>query len=219
MSEPAAVGEGAHKTAQRHRLANWALAAWLAADAIRIALFARDLRSDVIDVAAAGVFLGVALIVLRRPRPVSEDTRASAVGVALLATLLPALLAWLVPEQGANRTGLAAPALVAQGCALLLMAAGLLYLGCNFSVVPQYRTLVTAGPYALVRHPIYASYLLFDGVLVMEAGSLTGGGLWLAEATLLLMRARIEETLLAVNDPNYANYLSRVRWRFAPGIV
>ena len=206
-------------TIPRHRLANWALAAWLGADAVRIALFARDLRSDVVDVAAGVIFLAVALVVLRRPRPVTEDASGAAVVLALRATLWPVLLAWLVPEQGANRSGMLAPALIAQGCAIGAMAAGLLYLGRNFSVVPQYRSLVTAGPYALVRHPIYASYLLFDGVLVLEAGSPAGGVLWLMEAALLLMRARFEEALLAGSDPGYGRYLGRVRWRFVPGIV
>ena len=99
---------------------------------------------------------------------------------------------------------------------MLVMVAGLLWLGRNFSVVPQYRRLVADGPYSLIRHPIYSSYLLFDGVLACEIATPLAGVMWLAEVTLLTLRARLEERLLVEADAGYSVYLAHVRWRFLP---
>jgi protein-S-isoprenylcysteine O-methyltransferase Ste14 len=195
--------------------ANLALAGWLGADGVRFLLFARDLKADLADGISGVLFLIAAAFVLRRARPRAQDTRLGAVIVALAATVLPVLLAWLAPAQA--KTG--GIALVVQVAAVLMMGAGLLYLRSNFSVLPQYRTVVTGGPYALVRHPIYGSYLIFDGALTLEAGSWLAGILWLAEGLLLLARARLEERLLMEGDEAYARYLLRVSWRFVPGVV
>jgi protein-S-isoprenylcysteine O-methyltransferase Ste14 len=195
-------------------IANVSLAAWLAADAVRLALFARDLEADIAELVAAALFLMTAVFVLRRLRPRAQDARIGTVILALLATMLPVLLALLAPAQRTTTV-----ALVMQGAALMLMGAGLLFLGSNFSIVPQYRKIVTNGPYSFIRHPIYGSYLIFDGVLALEAQSWIAGALWLAEGILLLARARFEERLLATSDPDYTRYLARVRWRFVPGVV
>jgi protein-S-isoprenylcysteine O-methyltransferase Ste14 len=85
------------------------------------------------------------------------------------------------------------------------------YLGRNFSLVPQYRWVVAGGPYAVVRHPMYGSYLLFDGALAVASMSWATGVLWLAEAALLLLRAQREEKLLENNEPAFRAYLVRVR--------
>jgi protein-S-isoprenylcysteine O-methyltransferase Ste14 len=197
------------------RTANVALAGWLAADAVRAVVFVGDFETDLLDGFAGVLFAVTAVFVLRRASPRAQDATHGAVAVALAATMLPAFLAWLAPARAAPSSYVVA----IQGAAVLLMGTSLLYLRTNFSIVPQYRTLVTGGPYSLVRHPIYASYLIFDGALVLDAGSWVGGGLWLAEGCLLLMRARLEERLLLASEPAYQTYLAQVRWRFVPGAV
>jgi protein-S-isoprenylcysteine O-methyltransferase Ste14 len=195
-------------------LPNVALAAWLAADAVRVIVLATDLAGEAIEVAAAVAILLAAGFVLARPRPLAQDARPATVAVALCAILLPGLLSLLGP--GIRPDGL--PVAV-QLLAVLIMGMSIVCLGRNFSVLPQYRFLVIHGPYALVRHPIYASYLLFDGVLAAASAGGLATGLWLAEAVLLSLRARAEERLLEATDACYAQYKARVPYRFVPFVV
>ena len=160
-----------------------------------------------------------------------------ALGAGLAATFLAAdLVAMVVAGLAApwllvvpNLLSLPAFAAVssaghATSYALTLMAAPLdggatLALGTNFSLLPHYRTLVTAGPYRLVRHPLYASYLLADGTLAVGMASGAAVALWLVELALLADRARREERLLAAADPVYHAYAATVRYRLIPFIL
>lgn len=77
---------------------------------------------------------------------------------------------------------------------------------------------VTSGPYAFVRHPMYAfALLLFVGAPLM-----TGSWWALALAPLAALgiglRAIGEERMLAGELEGYEAYARRVRWRFAPGV-
>jgi len=75
---------------------------------------------------------------------------------------------------------------------------------------------VDRGPYAVVRHPMYA------GALVMIAGIPLALGSWwgLIPAALLLpvlvWRLTREEAFLAANLAGYGDYRNRVRYRLAP---
>jgi protein-S-isoprenylcysteine O-methyltransferase Ste14 len=78
---------------------------------------------------------------------------------------------------------------------------------------------VTAGPYAYVRHPGYLA-----GILIMVASGPALGS-WLAAALLvisslpfLIHRAITEDRVLRGELPGYSDYASRVRWRLWPGI-
>jgi protein-S-isoprenylcysteine O-methyltransferase Ste14 len=80
------------------------------------------------------------------------------------------------------------------------------------------QTVVTTGPYAIVRHPMYAGgSLLFFGI-PMLLGS--GFGLALAPAwvILLCLRIPIEERVLRQNLDGYDGYARRVRYRLLPGV-
>jgi protein-S-isoprenylcysteine O-methyltransferase Ste14 len=78
---------------------------------------------------------------------------------------------------------------------------------------------VTAGPYAFVRHPGYAA-----GILLILASGIALGS-WFAAAFVLvtnmpfiLYRMITEERVLAAQLPDYADYARRVCWRLMPGI-
>ena len=82
--------------------------------------------------------------------------------------------------------------------------------------VEREQTLVTTGPYAHVRHPMYAGALL-----MMLATPLALGSWWALLAVLVLgavIVARLldEERLLATKLPGYGPYRERVRYRLLP---
>jgi protein-S-isoprenylcysteine O-methyltransferase Ste14 len=194
---------------------NIALASWLVADIARIAIFAGDLSPRLPEAlvlwAEVTVLAALALFVLLRPRPLREDRSPSAIAVALSGSVLP---------LGYGLLGLNAPlpawALIAQAVAILLMAWSMLHLGRNFSILPQYRCIVAGGPYRVVRHPMYASYILFDGTMVLGAANIPGVLLWIAELVLLVRRAEYEERLLAASDIQYESYKHAVGDRLMP---
>ena len=79
----------------------------------------------------------------------------------------------------------------------------------------QNHRLVTTGPYAYVRHPIYA------GILVAMLGSVLVLSLWwlvilIANAVQFIYAAKKEEQLMLRNFPDeYAPYMSRT-WMLIP---
>ena len=78
------------------------------------------------------------------------------------------------------------------------------------------QIVITTGPYALVRHPMYG------GVIVMMSGvPLALGSLWgLAILTIVLpglvWRILDEEKLLKRDLPGYTEYMQKVRYRLVP---
>jgi protein-S-isoprenylcysteine O-methyltransferase Ste14 len=80
------------------------------------------------------------------------------------------------------------------------------------------QTVITAGPYAVVRHPLYGFTLLFMLGAPLLLGSLWGLAGLVIFIPLLAARALGEEALLRAGLPGYADYAEKVRFRFAPGI-
>ena len=91
-------------------------------------------------------------------------------------------------------------------------------LGKSFSIMPEARKLVTGGPYALARHPLYT----------VEMVTLSGTALqfqapwsWvIAGAVMLLLwiRSHYEEQVLEAAYPEYGAYRARTK-RFIPGVL
>jgi protein-S-isoprenylcysteine O-methyltransferase Ste14 len=80
------------------------------------------------------------------------------------------------------------------------------------------QKVISTGPYAIVRHPMYAS-----GSLYMLGTPLALGSYWsflalAAMAPFLLWRVLDEERILTRDLPGYAEYRQRVRHRLVPFI-
>ncbi|GAB4216106.1 MAG: hypothetical protein Fur007_15500 [Rhodoferax sp.] len=90
----------------------------------------------------------------------------------------------------------------------------------NFNIRPQPRSggrLVTGGPYAWVRHPMYSAVLLLAAGLAVAIGRGWTVWAWLALGVVLLAKARIEERWMSAQHPNYAAHFAGIR-RFIPGV-
>jgi protein-S-isoprenylcysteine O-methyltransferase Ste14 len=80
------------------------------------------------------------------------------------------------------------------------------------------QTVAQTGPYAVVRHPMYAWILPLMVGTPLLLGSVWGL-LWLILfLPLLAARAIGEETVLMEGLPGYRDYAARVRYRLIPGI-
>lgn len=92
---------------------------------------------------------------------------------------------------------------------------GTLSLGRSIGVVASHRGIKTGSVHGLVRHPMYAGYMIgYVGYAIVHPSPYN---LILVAGTILALngRAIVEERLLR-KDPAYDDYFGRVRWRFLP---
>lgn len=80
------------------------------------------------------------------------------------------------------------------------------------------QRVIDTGPYAHVRHPMYAAMLLYLTGLPLLLGSWWGLAGAAVIALAMARRAVAEEGVLAHELAGYADYRSRVRYRLIPGI-
>ncbi|MDX6399132.1 MAG: hypothetical protein QOJ43_2540 [Gaiellaceae bacterium] len=94
-------------------------------------------------------------------------------------------------------------------------------LGASLTPFPRPRedgALVETGPFAAVRHPIYAAgILLFGGFGLLT--SIPATVATVALAALWHFKARVEERHLAERFPAYEDYRRRVRRRIVPYLL
>jgi protein-S-isoprenylcysteine O-methyltransferase Ste14 len=80
------------------------------------------------------------------------------------------------------------------------------------------QKVVATGPYAVVRHPMYASASLYLLGTPLALGSYWGLLAFAVMLPFLIWRLCDEERILAENLPGYREYQQRVRYRLVPMI-
>jgi protein-S-isoprenylcysteine O-methyltransferase Ste14 len=80
------------------------------------------------------------------------------------------------------------------------------------------QKVISTGPYALVRHPMYAAGLVLLCAIPIALGSIWGVLVFVAILPALIWRLLDEEKFLTKNLPGYREYQSRVRYRLIPRI-
>lgn len=105
-----------------------------------------------------------------------------------------------------------------------LLAAGhafscyaLLHLGRALSIMAEARRLVTTGPYAVVRHPLYAAEALATFGILLQFWSAPAVALWAVHVCLQFGRMFYEEQVLRQTFPEYDAYAGRTS-RLVPGV-
>jgi len=84
--------------------------------------------------------------------------------------------------------------------------------------IAEGQHVISSGPYAIVRHPMYTG-----GIIFLLAAPLILGSWWALIPAFIVcggvvVRLLDEERFLAKNLPGYAEYRQRVRWRLVPGV-
>ncbi|WGR74059.1 MULTISPECIES: isoprenylcysteine carboxylmethyltransferase family protein [unclassified Bradyrhizobium] len=167
-------------------------------------------------------------LLAERLRPVIQKDQPPA-DKAFMAVFILVMLIWLV-AMGLDRRYLASD------MPLALQAFGfLLFLGSTLFTLWVFREnsfaapvvklqseraqrVISTGPYAHVRHPMYSGMILFFGGMPLLLGSWWGLATAPVVLALLAIRIRIEERTLREGLPGYADYAARVRYRLVPGI-
>lgn len=167
-------------------------------------------------------WLAAWLVLSRKVKaPVRREPRSTRLmGLALL---LAALLLLLPPDSAAP---LLAGRFVPEAEWTYWTGVGLIALGLLFAVqallllardrsagerIGKGHALVTCGPYALVRHPIYAGLLLAFAGTVLARGEVRGLLAWVLAGVFLLGRVRLEERWMAQEFGDaYRDYAKRV---------
>src|ERR1700733_9980209 len=80
------------------------------------------------------------------------------------------------------------------------------------------QKVISTGPYALVRHPMYAAALVMLLGIPIALGSMWGVLVIVAIMPALIWRLLDEEKFLAKNLPGYREYQTRVRYRLIPRV-
>jgi protein-S-isoprenylcysteine O-methyltransferase Ste14 len=111
---------------------------------------------------------------------------------------------------------LAGDALVALGLLInLIVFRENSYGASNIQTVEGQRVIST-GPYALVRHPMYAGVLVMVIGVPLALGSCWGLGILALIVPVLMWRIIDEEKLLKKDLPGYVEYAQKVRYRLVP---
>jgi protein-S-isoprenylcysteine O-methyltransferase Ste14 len=98
--------------------------------------------------------------------------------------------------------------LVIVGSALSIYC--LFWLGRSFSIMATARTLVTGGPYAVVRHPLYAAEAISVVGVMIANWSLAALLVGVVQFAFQFRRMANEEQILRTTFPEYLTYAARV---------
>jgi protein-S-isoprenylcysteine O-methyltransferase Ste14 len=167
-------------------------------------------------------------LLAERLRPVLQKDQPAADKV-FMAAFVVAMLAWLV-VMGLDRRHLASDmGLALQVFGFVLFLASTLFtlwvFRENSFAAPvvklqseRAQRVISTGPYAHVRHPMYSGMILFFVGVPLLLGSWLGLAMAPVFLVLFAIRIRIEERTLIAGLAGYSDYAARVRYRLLPGV-
>ena len=148
----------------------------------------------------------IALLFLRMT-PIGKSSGVAPRLTGVLGAFLAVGFLFLPPANLSALSAFVAMAFIVIGMSLSIYT--LAWLGRSFSIVPEARRLVTSGPYAYVRHPLYAFEEIAIVGTAMQFVQPWSALLLLVDFGLQLARMRFEEQVLAKAFPEYPAYAAR----------
>jgi protein-S-isoprenylcysteine O-methyltransferase Ste14 len=135
--------------------------------------------------------------------------------VAVSGTFLSFGMGLLPPQELSSVLYLVSLLLIIGGIGFAIYAA--LMLGRSISILPEARRLVTWGPYALTRHPLYLGEIVAVIGVALQYLSPWAMLLLILVCAFQLQRMKYEERILLQAFPQYGSYMARTA-RLIPGV-
>ncbi|AMN43692.1 methyltransferase family protein [Rhodoplanes sp. Z2-YC6860] len=187
--------------------------------ASKVGVIQRLLSQDVLsakDIATAGAEVSVIafsaaifVAVIARLPPIRSVDGVEPYVTAIVGTFLIGVIAFLPPPMTLPMLMIAlAITLVILGT--VLSTCVVFWLGRSMSIVPEARRLVTAGPYSIVRHPLYVAEEIAVVGTILQHLSIWSVLLGVVHWCIQLRRMTNEERILSATFPDYAEYAKRV---------
>lgn len=207
-------------TTRTHKRAHWQESPWVDyGERIFLLLlfgwFVSRVAPSVVDhpynamILASESFTAI-LVMVRRPGPMSVSLYAWLIAIA--GTCAPLLV---YPATGE-------PPIPAEIPALLMLAGLFLSFGAkaflrrSFGIVAANRKVQRGGPYRIMRHPMYAGYVVTQVGFFLLNPTLWNASVYVAAWFAMVLRIEEEEKFLS-RDQAYRDYKEDVRWRLFPG--
>ncbi|QIO32931.1 methyltransferase family protein [Bradyrhizobium sp. 1(2017)] len=167
-------------------------------------------------------------LLAERLRPVLQKDQPAA-DKMFMAVFVVAMLAWLVAMGIDRRIRSSEMPVALQVLGLVLFLASTLFTMWVFREnsfaapvvklqAERAQRVISTGPYAHVRHPMYSGMVLFFTGMPLLLGSWWGLAMAPLFAALFAVRIGIEERMLREGLPGYSDYAARVRYRLVPGV-
>ncbi len=160
---------------------------------------------------AGAALMGVLSLVRVAPREKMFNVRSFLATSAMMAA--PAMM-----RPAAASTGLLADgAVIVELIGVTFSQTSRLYMGRRFGLLPANRGIVAAGPFRLVRHPVYSGWFVLTIGFIMAYPSAFNLTMLVITVPLAIWRIALEEELL-LRDPEYRAYAAKTRYRMIPGL-
>jgi protein-S-isoprenylcysteine O-methyltransferase Ste14 len=167
-------------------------------------------------------------LLAERLRPVLQKDQPAA-DKAFMIVFVIAMLAWLATMGLDRRTQSSDMPVALQALGLVLFVLSTLFILWVFREnsfaapvvklqAERAQRVVSTGPYAHVRHPMYSGMILFFAGVPLLLGSWWGLAIAPVIVVLFAVRIGIEERTLREGLPGYSDYMTRVRYRPLPGV-
>jgi protein-S-isoprenylcysteine O-methyltransferase Ste14 len=167
-----------------------------------------NLRFYALFASAAFNLLGIYMIVMRGT-PVLRSRGWLPRAFAIAGTFLGVGIIYLKPVPlSLGWQSVAAGLVFLGGFSSIVVLANL---GKSYSIMPEARRLVTGGPYAVARHPLYAAEIVTIIGSAIQFQQPWASLLAVGVVALLVARSRFEEQVLSEAYPEYAQYRARVK--------
>ena len=205
---------------------------------IGLALF---LSAGTINYWQAWVYLGVSAVsgvlltfaVIKDPALLENRTKGGPTAeqrpiqkIIVLCTSLPAIATFIIPGLDRRFAWSSVPSwLSIAGDILIIFSMWMVYrvfkenaFGSTTVEIAKDQKVITTGPYAIVRNPMYSSAAVYFIGMSLALGSYWGLIASVLTILGLVWRLLDEEQFLAQNLPGYTDYCAKVRWHLIPGI-